>query len=280
MRIAQISDTHLTHLGGVTNQNFERLVDYLNDVVRPDLVINTGDVVVLSPDYEEDRLTAKELHDRIAAPLHVLPGNHDVGEVGEQAWMGILVDDERVHGFESTFGVSRFAEIDDEFAIVGINSEVLSSGLASEGDQWQWLEQLAPRVAGRPVLLCSHKPLWSPFGEVPGHAIAIATADRERLLELFAASPISMSASGHLHRYIKGATDGVVTVSAPSTAFLASLEGNEGPGLQQLGFVEIVIEDRAMRVGYRSVPGIEERGVWDIPEVMATKERIEAAAAA
>ncbi|MDA8034277.1 MAG: metallophosphoesterase [Actinomycetota bacterium] len=278
MHVVQISDTHLSHLGGVTTDNFVRLVDHLNAVVRPDLVVNTGDVVMLSPDLDEDRSVARALHDRLAAPVRVLPGNHDVGEVGEEAWMGIVVTDQRVEAFEAAFGPSRFVELVGDLALVGINSEILSSGLACEGEQWQWLDETAARLAHHPVLLFSHKPLWSPFGDVPGHTVAIAKDDRERILELFSASPVTVSASGHLHRYLNGTTDGVLTVSAPSTAFLAAAGGDPRPGLQQLGYVELLVDGSAVRASYRSVPGLVELGAFDLPEVVATKARLEQAA--
>jgi 3',5'-cyclic AMP phosphodiesterase CpdA len=264
----------------VTTRNFEAVVSYVNDVVKPDLVINTGDVVMLSPDSNSDREAARALHSGFEAPLHVLAGNHDVGEVGETAWMGIQVSAERVAAFSDAFGPSRFAEIHDGFAIVGINSEVLSSGLDAEAEQWSWLEALVPELEDRAVMLCSHKPLWSPFGEVPGHALAISDTDRVRLLSLFADAPVKLAASGHLHRYIKGETEAIVTISGPSTAFLASSEALVGPGLQQLGIVEYEIGKDSMTAVYRSIRDLEECNVWDIPEVSTTKTAIETASVA
>jgi 3',5'-cyclic AMP phosphodiesterase CpdA len=280
MRIVQITDTHLSHLGGVTTRNFEAVVSFVNDVIKPDLVINTGDVVMLSPDSVSDREAAQVLHRGFEAPLRVIAGNHDVGEVGENAWMGIHVTDERVAAFTEAFGPSRFADIYDGFAIVGINSEILSSGLESEAEQWSWLEALIPELEGRSVMLCSHKPLWSPFGEVPGHAIAINAADRFRLRSLFADAPVEIAVSGHLHRYIKGETDSITTISGPSTAFLASSEALAGPGLQQLGVVEYEVGKGSMTAVYRSVRELEECNVWDIPEVSTTKTAIETASVA
>jgi hypothetical protein len=220
------------------------------------------------------------LHQGFEAPLRVLAGNHDVGEVGENAWMGIQVNDERVAAFTEAFGPSRFAEIYDGFAVVGINSEILSSGLQAEEEQWNWLEALVPELEGRSVMFCSHKPLWSPFGAVPGHTIAINDADRVRLLSLFADAPLEIAASGHLHRYIKGETDSITTISAPSTAFLASSEALVGPGLQQLGIVEYEVVKASMTALYRSVRELEECNVWDIPEVVTTKTAIETASVA
>ena len=89
--IVQVSDTHLCGHGGVTNANFERVVRYINEEMAPDLVVNTGDLALLDPDDADDRAMAERLHRSFEAPLLVLPGNHDVGEVGEEPWMGLGV---------------------------------------------------------------------------------------------------------------------------------------------------------------------------------------------
>ena len=86
MRIVQISDTHLSHRGGIGNRNFEELAAFINDQLRPDLVVHTGDVSILDPDSDADRAAARELLKLISAPLRVLPGNHDVGEPGDAPW--------------------------------------------------------------------------------------------------------------------------------------------------------------------------------------------------
>ena len=103
MRIIQFSDTHISHLGGVGYANAERLVDYLNEVAAPELAINTGDVVILDPDAADDRDAAIRIHERIQAPLRVLPGNHDVGECARDPWRGLGVTSERVQAFRSAW---------------------------------------------------------------------------------------------------------------------------------------------------------------------------------
>jgi 3',5'-cyclic AMP phosphodiesterase CpdA len=108
VRIIQFSDTHISHFGGVGHGAAERLADYLNEVAQPDLVVNTGDVVILDPDSTEDRDAAMRIHERIDAPLRVLPGNHDVGECAPEPWRGIRVSSRRVQGFRSAWGSDRF----------------------------------------------------------------------------------------------------------------------------------------------------------------------------
>ena len=49
MRIVQLSDTHISHLGGVPAANMSLLTSYINNELRPDLVVHTGDVVIANP---------------------------------------------------------------------------------------------------------------------------------------------------------------------------------------------------------------------------------------
>src|ERR1700761_8477667 len=205
MRIIQFSDPPISHRGGLGPDNAGRRVDYLNEVARPDLVINSGDVVILDPDDDADRAAAVALHQRIDAPLRVLPGNHDVGESAVDPWRGIKVSTERVRAFRAAWGSDRFvvhgeARRDaDGWAFVGINSELCGSGLPEEAEQWSWLEAAAAGLPGRPFILFLHKPLLIEAGSRDG--ITVAAAARQRILAAFARADLRLGARGHLPHY-------------------------------------------------------------------------------
>jgi 3',5'-cyclic AMP phosphodiesterase CpdA len=270
MRIVQISDTHLNHRGGVTNKNFETLAAFVNDVLKPDVIVNTGDVAVLSPDSAEDRETARKLHERFTAPLHVVPGNHDVGEPGANPWAGISVTSERVAGFRAAFGTDHWVELLPGWALIGLDSEVMSSGLPEEAEQWDWLATLPALVGDRQAILFLHKPVWSPLDHETEHQIALPAASRDRLLELLEPVTLAAVCSGHLHNYRAGRVGDVLTVSAPSAAFVHGGDGTSSfPGLHQVGVVELVCEDGKVRPFFRSVPAVIESEPWREPEFAA-----------
>jgi 3',5'-cyclic AMP phosphodiesterase CpdA len=239
-------------------------------VIRPGLVVSTGDVSVLSPDSAADRETARELHERFTAPLHVVPGNHDVGEPGATPWAGISVTSERVAGFRGAFGADHWIELHEEWALTGINSEIMSSGLPEEAEQWQWLATLPELAGSRKAVLFLHKPAWSPLDFEIEHAIALPAAERDRLLEVLAPVGIAAVRSGHLHRYSTARHGDVLTVSAPSAAFV-HVENGIGhlPGLHQVGGVELVLENGTVRPYFRSVPGVIESEPRAEPEFAA-----------
>ena len=266
MRIVQLSDTHISHLGGTPSENFSLLAGYLNTEIRPDLVINTGDVVILNPDSDKDREAAWRLHREIEAPLLVIPGNHDVGECADEPWMGIEVTSNRVAGFTRTWGPDRFflpgsaATGSADWAFIGINSERMSSGLPEEDEQWEWLTGVAEQVRGKSVMLFLHKPLWFPGGSRSG--ITIAAADRQRLLSLFAGARLRAVANGHLHRYRRAFEGSILTVWAPSLTFATPADTAHGLDPSPAGIVEYRVEGDAVHACLRSVPGLH--GVTDV----------------
>jgi 3',5'-cyclic AMP phosphodiesterase CpdA len=271
LRIVQISDTHLSHRGGVTNRNCERLIRFINEDLRPDLVVHTGDASMLDPDSAADRDAARDLLGRISAPLRVLPGNHDVGEPGERAWGGLAVTSERVTAFTSVFGADHWVEVLGDYAVIGLNSEILSTGLPEEHAQWDWLRTITEQVGTRPVLVFCHKPLWPTVQEPAEVPLSVPDSARERLLRAVDGVNVKIFASGHLHRFEIGQHGQGLRVIAPSTA--AVTRGRDelaGAGLRQLGLVEYRCEAGDVDVYFRSVPELVEGSARDIEQFELT----------
>ena len=82
--VAQISDTHLGARTQLLRANFDRVVQAM-DTVRPDLVIATGDVSLDGADQDADMALAQAQFARLSAPVHAVPGNHDVGDHPDRA---------------------------------------------------------------------------------------------------------------------------------------------------------------------------------------------------
>lgn len=271
MRIIQISDTHISHLGGDTNANAERIVRFVNEL-SPDFVVHSGDVGILDPDEDRDRVAAQRILVGIEAPMRVLPGNHDVGEVGAHFTANRPVSSERLAAFRSRFGEDRFVEIVGGWAVIGLNSEIFESGLPEEQEQWAWIERLPELVGDRPALLFTHKPIRAPRPELQRPAVSVGAEALPRLEALLAALDIRAYGSGHLHHYALTEHEGVPVVSAPSTAFLArSSAGPEltGPGLVQLGIVEYVVDDEAARPCFRAPVDLVEKDLLQIDSVLS-----------
>jgi 3',5'-cyclic AMP phosphodiesterase CpdA len=281
VRIVQLSDTHISHRGGIPAENLSLLADHLNHEVRPDLVVHTGDVVIADPDSASDRDAARRLLARIEAPLLVLPGNHDVGESADEPWMELPVTSERIAAFASAWGQDRFlltgsaANRSEDWVFIGLNSERLGSGLPEEREQWDWLADAAQRARGKSVMVFLHKPLWFPGGSRSG--LTVPEAARQRLIALFAEARLRVIANGHIHRYRHALEEEILTVWAPSMTFAMPADPARGLEASAPAIVEYLIEDGAVRAELRQVPGLS--GVSDamaMTEFTAAMAEIEA----
>ena len=267
MKIVQISDTHLSHLGGTTNDNFAKIATFINETLRPDFIVHTGDVVVLDPDQADDRATAKKVLTALQSPYRVLPGNHDVGETFEHAWAGLHATSERVRAFTDVFGDDHWVEIVGDHAIVGVNSEILAADFTEAQQQWDWLETVPEQIGGRPALVFGHKPVFPPFEGAQEHQLSIPAAAATRLRAIFADVDVRAWGSGHLHRYQLERPTSAWAVSAPAVAFTGG-DPTSIPGLHQLGVVEYVCEDGAVTPYFRSIPTLVEGGAMANPIVV------------
>lgn len=273
MKIVQISDTHLTHRGGATEENFLRVVAHVNDVLRPDLVVHSGDVVIADPDALDDHRRARELMAGFTAPVHVVPGNHDVGEPSAHPWMDLRVTDARVAAFEQIWGADRFRLDVDGFTVLGINSELLASGLDREEAQWAWLEKAL--ADAQPVLLFLHKPLWPVFDAPVDHAMNVDEAAGERLRGLLDGVALAAVGCGHLHRYRQVDRGDAIEVWAPATAFLAAgVDPRMPEARSSLGVVEYDC-DETVRARFVEVPGTVAADFTEVPQMRATIADIE-----
>lgn len=287
MRIVQISDTHVTHLGGMTARHFERVVDFVNATIRPDLVVHTGDMVALDPDDGADRRAARRVLACLDAPVRCIPGNHDVGDLGRAPFMGKRVTPARIRAFREAWGADRWHEnLDERWAAVGIDSQLLGSGLPEESEQWEWLESAAAAAGDRAVLVFSHKPLWRPDDDgrapVDPLGISVPPQDRARLLDTFAPGRLAVVASGHLHRSRVKRRGDVLEVWAPSVGFaLQTQDWKVAPAL--VGVVEYGLFADGVEQCCWQVPGLPERAIadlWDVPEMRAALDLMKPAAPA
>jgi alkaline phosphatase D len=216
-RVVQITDTHLSPRFGVPAE-WAGLAEWL-DENPPDLVVNTGDIVYEDPDDDADRDFARRLHDELAPPLVVIPGNHDIGFYGEDAERP-----RRLEAFRDTWSGDRFVVDLAGWRLVGANAYLLGT---PEHDEW-----LADAVhVEEPVLLFVHQPVDDPSGDEwvmppePGAAFERAIAG----------AGVRLVACGHRHR----STMFGGALWAPSLTLMGDTERADGADPRP-GFVEFV----------------------------------------
>ena len=77
--LVQISDTHLGRDRSWFLPNFRAMARIIS-ALRPDLVVNTGDISFDGADRDDDLAFARSCHADLDVPLLAIPGNHDVGD--------------------------------------------------------------------------------------------------------------------------------------------------------------------------------------------------------
>jgi hypothetical protein len=216
-RVVQISDTHLGAAEG-RPPLWDGLVAWMT-ASPPDLLVHTGDAVLLDPDDDVDRALAKALVDELVArtgvPLVVIPGNHDVGFFDEPAALR-----DRVAAFRRTWDADTFAVDLAGWRLVGVDVYRLG-----EGDHDDWLRH-AVGVDG-PVAVFIHQPLRG--DPVDGWEVPAAVA--RAFDDCVAGADVRVVASGH--RHCAATVDGPAhrAVWAPSTRFVGD-PGDPPPGAE------------------------------------------------
>lgn len=241
MKIAQISDTHLSDRHGFFVENFLRTVDAVNDW-QPDLVIHTGDLSINGADRKADLDFSMRAMERIDAPVRVLPGNHDVGEEPGFEQLDQPTTEARLRIYQQMVGDDRWAfDAGAGWRIIGLNAQVLGTGLDREAEQFDWLElELSTAAAaGRPIGIFTHKPLFFPrhiTGDTPG-TIFMPAGARSRMFSLLTRHRVRFVASGHLHKFLDIRLAGTRWIWAPATAYRSGLK--VGVGHATLGFIKM-----------------------------------------
>ena len=192
---------------------------------------------------------------RLKPPVHAIPGNHDVGDEPPGQEADQIIDAHRLQRWLSIFDADRFAFDAGGWRVLGINAQLLGSGLPQEGEQDAWLDAELG-AASRPILLALHKPLFlQSADETEVTATSINPEPRARLLRRLHGAPVQAVVSGHLHCHRDVVRDGLRHVWAPSTAFLVQ-EPADAAADNIVGILSVELGDEGMqrRAGRRPWP--------------------------
>lgn len=177
--IAHISDPHVGSPYFVPNM-MQRVITELNEL-GPDVVINTGDLT--NEGYRQEYKTWLAYAERIEAPMHTVPGNHDARNVGY------------LH-FEELVG-PRYWSVDVQgVRIVGVDSSEpdLNEGMIGRM-HYGWIQQQFQVDAAVKVFVLHHHLLPIP-GTGRERNIAIDAGD---VLEELVTAGVNIVLSGHKH---------------------------------------------------------------------------------
>jgi 3',5'-cyclic AMP phosphodiesterase CpdA len=236
--LVQLSDPHLgaTWTEGGAAGPLAETVDWIRaHGPEPDAVLVSGDLADHATDEEYEQVRA--LLEPLAAPVHVLPGNHDDRAALRRHFDLSGTGDEPVQ--EATdLGPLRLVALDSTRPAAD-PGELDRARLA-------WLETALAADPDRPTLLALHHPPLV-TGVPAWDELLFPPAERLALAAVVAAHPqVRRIVAGHLHRAIAGTLGGRSVLVAPSTYvqfeldFTATtvLNASERPGYAVHALVE------------------------------------------
>ncbi len=267
---AVITDTHVNHGETETNSEFDinvrangRMRHVIHDLNGQDLafVIHLGDIVhpvPARPDLYE--MAAECFRQQVAElrhPLHVVPGNHDIGDKPINWGLGGIVCDNYIKLWTKNFGANYQAFDHQDCRFFLVNSQIFNSGLAIEAEQKAWLEmEMADAAArGLRIFVHIHYPLYLTAPDEDEHFDNIAEPGRSWLLELMDRHGVEAQFSGHVHNFWFNRFGVTNCYALPSTAFVRQdyaemyratpLPGTEGgrSDLAKLGYFLVQVHE-------------------------------------
>ena len=231
-RFAVIADTHVNPEDGRSSSPFatnalanERARYAIAEINRhePAFVVHVGDLVHPVPElpsFEPSCARFKELAAGLRAPLHLVSGNHDVGDK-KVDWMPAgTVTQAFVEQYRRLFGPDFFSFDAEGCHGIVVNAQVMGSGLPAEAEQRAWLEADFERNRGKRTFFFTHYP---PYVSERSEASSYDNIDepaRSWLLGLLAKYKPEALFAGHVHHQWYDLFEDTEMYILPSTAFV------------------------------------------------------------
>ncbi len=192
---------------------------------QPRFVIHLGDIVnpVPSlPTFDEAVARFKDIIEPVKVPVHVLPGNHDVGDKRIEWMPADQVCDDFLQKYRNHFGDDFFSFSEGNVRFVLINSLLINSGLQDESRQRIWLECQVEEAKeiGQRVYMFMHYPPYIYSPQEKGNYDNLDEPGRGWLVNLMSQPHVEAVFAGHVHNFWYDRVGSSEFYMLPSTAFL------------------------------------------------------------
>jgi 3',5'-cyclic-AMP phosphodiesterase len=206
--VVQLTDLHLGAPWCAAGPALARVVPAVLRTLHgpPDAVIVTGDVA--NDGTDEQYAEARELLDRLDAPLYVVPGNHDDRTALRRHFTTPVSADGRLI-YTVPLGPLRLVALDTK--------RPDSDAGQLDGAQLAWLEAELAKGTATPTLVAMHHPPIE-IGMAPMDRIGIAAEERAAFVDVLAHHPqVQTVVAGHVHRLVVGSLGSASVMAVPST---------------------------------------------------------------
>jgi 3',5'-cyclic AMP phosphodiesterase CpdA len=231
-RFVVIADTHCNEeedrsaspyaVNACANKRARHVIAEVNRL-KPAFVLHLGDIVHPVPElptFDHAVRQFKALARELEAPLHVIPGNHDVGDK-PVAWMPAgTVEARFVERYRELFGDDYYSFDAQGCHFVMIDAQIINSGLPREREQRAWLEADLRRHASRRTFIGIHYPPYVSDRHEAGSYDNIDEPGRSWLLALIERHAPEAVFCGHVHNFWYDHIGATECYLLPSTAFV------------------------------------------------------------
>jgi predicted phosphodiesterase len=229
----------------------------------PRFVIHLGDLVHPVPElptFGQAVALTKQVFQSHHNSLHVIPGNHDIGDKPNRMMPAKSVRDDWIAIHETNFGPSWSSFNSGDIRFVLINNPILNSGSPMEKSQRLWLEEQFASAAGRRLFLFMHYPL---FLFSPDEASTYDNIDepaRSDFIALIEKYRVEAVIAGHVHNIFYHRIRETEYYVMPATSFvrqdfsemyrLAAAAENGRNDAEKLGFAIVDVYENGHVLHY------------------------------
>ena len=171
--LAVVADTHMNEeeahcsspfeVNRLANARTRWVVAKINEL-DPAFTIHLGDLIHPVPALASYAQAAKQFHDltgALKAPLHLVPGNHDVGDKPIDWGPAGIIRDEYIAKWREHFGDDYYHFDYEGCRFVVLNAQLFNSGLEEERRQLDWLQSLLSERGDKRDFWCLHYPPYA-----------------------------------------------------------------------------------------------------------------------
>lgn len=229
---AVIADSHMNpdddsstspwEVNRLSNARTRAVVEDLNGL-DPAFVVHLGDMVHPVPSQASYSRAAERFATSVAGlsmPLHLVPGNHDVGDKPLGWTPATTVTEDYLGLYERHFGPTYYSFTHAECTFVIVNAQLLNSGFSAEYTQREWLESTLSSAERSFVFL--HYPPYVLEPEEPGHYDNLDQPARSWFLDLVGRYRVEAVFAGHVHNFFYDRLADTDFYILPSISFVRS----------------------------------------------------------
>ena len=227
-----VADTHINQsedesaspylCNRLANPRARWVVDYLNsqDV---DFTVHLGDIVNPVPHLESCRDAIERfraIFGKLEKPLHIIPGNHDIGDKPVDWMPASNIDEGSIRHYEEAHGRHYFSNEHKGCRFIFLNAQLFNTGLESEQGQQRWIESELGASTDQRSFVFLHYP---PFITRPDESTNYDNLDepaRTWLLDICSRHGVTALYAGHVHNQMLNRYKNVDLAVLPSTCFV------------------------------------------------------------